>query len=82
MTAEELLEHTARDLPGRLRWRVMRLLGISPVSAGGLLLSRRRALRLACQLVLDAGDGTGRQWGVNPQFDMARFRRLRGGDGA
>ena len=78
MTAETLLERTSRDLSGRLRWRVMQRLGICPASLRGRLLSRRRAMRLACQLILDAGEADSRAMpvGTNPNFDMARFERL------
>ena len=81
MTAETLLERTARDAAGRLRWRVMERLHICPASLRGRLLSRRKALHLACQLVLDADarNGAAVQGGVNPNFDMGRYRRLAGG---
>ena len=81
MTAQELLERTARDAAGRLRWRVMERLGICPVSLRGRLLSRRRALQLAAQLVLDAGQGACSEAApcANPNFDMERYRRLTGG---
>ena len=78
MTAETLLERTARDLPGRLRWRVMQRLNICPASLRGYLFSRRRALHFACQLVLDArNNGASLQTGTNPNFDEERFWRLR-----
>ena len=78
MTAESLLEQTSRDLSGRLRWKVMQRLGICPVSLRGRLLGRRRAMRLACQLILDAGekDAYTVQAGTNPNFDAERFARL------
>lgn len=80
MTTETLLQRTAGDLSGRLRWRVMQRLGISPASLQGRMLSRRRALRLACQMVLDAPQtGAAVQEGSNPNFDMERFVRLSGG---
>lgn len=81
MTAEELLARTARDAAGRLRWRVMERLGICPVSLRGRLLSRRRALKLAAQLVLDAGQALPGETEpcTNPNFDMERYRRLTGG---
>jgi len=75
MTAEQLLERTAGDLPGRLRWRVMEYLGICPASLRGRLLSRRGALKLACHMVLDT-QSVSCQTAANPQFDMARFERL------
>ena len=83
MSAAELLERTAADAAGRLRWRVMRRLGICPVSLRGRLLGRRRAMRLACQLVLDAGNEPGTaERGSNPNFDMARYLQRTGGGGA
>ena len=80
MSAAELLERTSADAAGRLRWRVMRRLGICPVSLRGRLLGRRRALRLACQLVLDAENGSAAaERGSNPNFDMERYLRVSGG---
>ena len=78
MTAETLLEQVARDSAGRLRWKVMERLGICPASLRGRLLTRRRALRLACQMVLDQQekDGVCTGAGTNPNFDMGRFERL------
>ena len=73
MSGAELLQRAEADAAGRLRWRVLRSLGVCPLSLRGRLLSRRRALALACQLALDAGDGPA---GGNPAFDMARFRAL------
>lgn len=75
MTAEQLLEQTAGDASGRLRWLVMERLGICPASLRGRFLSRHKALKLACHMVLDT-QGEHGQTGANPQFDMARFERL------
>ena len=78
MTAETLLEQASLDACGRLRWKVMQRLGICPASLRGRLLTRRRALKLACQLVLDQQekDGACTGAGTNPNFDMGRFERL------
>ena len=76
MTAETLLEQAARDSAGRLRWKVMQRLGICPASLRGRLLSRRGALKLAYQLVLDQQETGGAAAGANPNFDMERFERL------
>ncbi|MBR1659916.1 MAG: hypothetical protein IJ705_06325 [Oscillospiraceae bacterium] len=80
MTASELLSRLDSDPLARLKWRVLRRLGIPPLSLTAALLGRRRVLELACHLALDAGAGqsTGRA-GENPGFDMARFRELGGG---
>lgn len=76
MTAETLLEQAARDSAGRLRWKVMQRLGICPASLRGRLLSRRGALKLACQMILDQQETDGTGDGTNPNFDMERFERL------
>ncbi len=78
VSAERLLSDTAGDAAGRLRWVVLRRLGVCPLSLRGRLLSRRGALRLACQMVLDARTVRGGTAAVggNPNFDEARFRRL------
>lgn len=74
--AEELLRKTAEDAAGRLRRVVLRRLGVCPLSLRGRLLSRRGALRLACQMVVDGRASGGAAAGGNPNFDEARFRRL------
>ena len=83
MTAEQMLAAAAADSFGRLRWTVLRRLGVCPLSPRARLLTRRGVLRLACQMVLD---GRGRAAeeaegvpaeGENPHFDDARFRALR-----
>ena len=80
MTAEKLLERTARDSMQRLRWRVMERLGVCPLSLRGRLLSCRRAAAIACQMILDVQQPDGADaYGANPNFDMQRFRRLAGG---
>ena len=75
MTAEQMLAAAAADSFGRLRWTVLRRLGVCPLSPRARLLTRRGVLRLACQMVLD-GRGRAAE-GENPHFDAARFRALR-----
>ncbi|MBE6914318.1 MAG: hypothetical protein E7472_05225 [Ruminococcaceae bacterium] len=81
INAQELLREAQRDAAARLRWQVMRRLGVCPLSLRGRMLSRRGALRIACQMVLDgrAAAGNGAESGGNPCFDEARFRALAGG---
>ena len=79
MTAAELISAAEADSYARLKWQVLRRLGICPVSLRAHLLTKRSVLRLACQMVLDGGDaqrGTARE--ENPNFDMARFTCLAG----
>jgi hypothetical protein len=78
VTAEELLAETASDSYGRLRWQVLRRLGICPASLRALLLPRRAVLRFAGQLVLDDGGAVPSE--VNPNYDPARFQRLAEGE--
>ena len=75
MTAEQMLAAAAADSFGRLRWTVLRRLGVCPLSPRARLLTRRGVLRLACQMVLDGRDRAAE--GENPRFDAARFRALR-----
>lgn len=80
MTAERLVEALRSDALARLRWCVARRLGLCPASLRVRLWRRRDVLRWACLLLLEgeaAEDGESK--GVNPRFDMARFRALGGG---
>lgn len=81
-SAQELLCAAERDAAARLRWEVLRRLGVCPLSLRARLLSRRGALRVACQMVLDGREtaGSGAEYGGNPCFDEARFRALAGGE--
>ena len=81
MNAQELLCAAERDAAARLRWQVLKRLGVCPLSLRARLLSRRGALRVACQMVLDgrAAACIGAENGGNPCFDEARFRALAGG---
>ena len=76
MSAEFLLHTVERDAMARLKWCVLRRLGVCPVSLRAMFLSRRRVLRLAAHLVLD---GNAKREEETPAFDMARFRSLAGG---
>ena len=79
MTAPQLLDIVRQDSYARLKWQVLRRLGLCPASLRARLLSRRSVLRLACQMVLDAGAaGGGERW-QNPNFDLARFHKYLAG---
>ena len=70
--AEGLIAALADDPAARLKWRVMGMLGICPVSLRALLLTKRRAVEFDAEKAKtpDAGAAD------NPRFDMARFRAL------
>lgn len=79
MTAEKLIAAAEEDSFSRLKWQVLRRLGICPVSLWSRLLTKRRVLLLACHMILDSrtsAEATGEE---NPNFDMTRFRNLAGG---
>ena len=79
MTAAELIAAAEADSCARLKWQVLRRLGICPTSLRARLLTKRSVLRLACQLVLDGGTAArGAVREKNPNFDMARFQCLAG----
>ena len=71
---ERLLEALSRDSMARLRWLVCRRLDIPAGSLRERLMSRRRVLAYACQMVLD-GASPGPE--ANGGFDMERFQALR-----
>ena len=79
MTAEKLIAAAAEDSFLRLKWQVLRRLGICPASLRAHLLTKRRVLLLACQMVLDNRASAGSAGEENPNFDMARFKNLAGG---
>ena len=79
MTAAELIAAAQEDHFARLKWQVLRALGICPASVRALLLTKRAVLCMACQLVLDGGAVPGGAQTENPDFDMARFKQLAGG---
>ena len=80
--AEELLRALEGDSLERLKWRVLALLGVCPLSLRARLMTKREVLRCACHLALDAGshptEGEQRSANQNPNFDMARFAALGG----
>lgn len=80
--AEELLRALEGDSLARLKWRVLALLGVRPLSLRARLMTKREVLRCACHLALDAGahpaEGEKRGADQNPNFDMARFAALGG----
>ena len=80
--AEELLRALEGDSLERLKWRVLALLGVCPLSLRARLMTKREVLRCACHLALDNGarppEGERRSANQNPNFDMARFAALGG----
>lgn len=82
VSAEELLCALEKDSFARLKWRVLALLRICPLSLRARLMTKSQVLRCACHLALDAGASApeGEQHGANenPNFDMARFAALGG----
>ena len=80
--AEELLRALEGDSLARLKWRVLALLRICPLSLRARLMTKRQVLRCACHLALDNGaqlsDSERRGADENPDFDMARFAALGG----
>ena len=80
--AEELLRALEGDSLERLKWRVLALLGVCPLSLRARLMTKREVLRCACHLALDAGtrapEEERRCGSENPNFDMARFAALGG----
>ena len=79
MTAEKLIAAAAEDSFSRLKWQVLWRLGVCPASLRAHLLTKRRVLLLACQMVLDSRTSAGSTGEENPNFDMARFKNLAGG---
>lgn len=75
MQAYELLEKAECSAMARLKWIILQRLGVCPLSFCAMLLSRKKVLQIAAQLVLD--DSPTQKEG-NPCFDMARFRSLGG----
>lgn len=74
-----MIEAVRSDSCARLKWRVLRQLGVSPLSLRARLLTKRRVLRLACQMILDLpAENGGSIRESNPNFDMARFDCLAG----
>ena len=79
MTAPQLLDIVRQDSYARLKWQVLRRLGLCPASLRARLLSRRSVLRLACQMILDDAPSERREWETNPYFDMAGFQKCLAG---
>ena len=78
MNAAELIKSLEKDPMERLRWLVLRGLGIIPGSRRAREISDWDILRCAAHMVLDNRDiskGTGEQ-GENGSFDKERFKRL------
>lgn len=81
-SAEDLLRALEKDSFARLKWRVLALLRVCPLSLRARLMTKREVLRCACHLALDAGarSPARKRSGAseNPNFDMARFAALGG----
>ena len=74
-----MIEAVRSDHCARLKWRVLRELGICPASLRARLLTKRSVMSLACQMILDLPEERGGRVGeINPNFDMARFQCLAG----
>lgn len=81
MSAREFLDYLSGSPLLRLRWYVMRELGVSPCSREARRLSDRAVVYLAAHMVLDrrqSGFGEGAASEVNGSFDGGRFEALRG----
>lgn len=78
---EALLEALSKNARARLRWRVMRELGITPGSRQARKISDLDCIVYGLHMLLDMRKGgiaaAGRQ--KNPAFDESRFEALRGG---
>lgn len=81
-SAEKLLHALEQDSFARLKWRVLALLRICPLSLRARLMTKAQVLRCACHLALDASayspETERRGANENPNFDMARYAALRG----
>lgn len=77
MRGEELLSAVEGDKLERLKWIVLRRLGVSPVSWQARLLSGRRAVICACQLLLDLRSSSSAPGAGNSGFDMEKFKEMR-----
>lgn len=75
MISEQLIESLSGDSMARLRWRVMRALGIAPCSAAARSMTDSECLTYAAHMVLDMRQDRAKT--ENPAFDMARFAALR-----
>jgi len=75
MISEKLIESLAADNMARLRWRVLRTLGIAPCSEAARSLTDAECLTCAAHMVLDMMQERGRT--ENPAFDVTRFTELK-----
>lgn len=75
---EALKAALAADAKGRLRWRVLRALGVAPWEKRAKGLRDAELVRCAVHLLLDREPVQGAvDGGMNPAFDGARFEELR-----
>lgn len=77
MKGEELLSAVEGDKVERLKWIVLRRLGVSPVSWKARLFSGRRAVICACQMILDRRGSSPAPGAENSGFDMKKFEEMR-----
>ena len=68
----KLLESLKKDHMARLRHVVLKNFGVSPLSLRARLISDRKIIECACQMVLECRDSRG-------GFDMERFERMKEG---
>lgn len=75
MTGTELMQSLAADPVARLRWTVLRRLGIAPFSQQAKAMSDAECLVCAAHMALDASaQGPDSS---NPAFDMDRFLSMK-----
>lgn len=75
MISEKLIEALSSDPMARLRWRVMKNLGITPGSHEARNMTDAECLSYAVHMVLDMSAEQVRN--ANPAFSMARFRGMK-----
>ena len=79
MISGKLIESLAADPMARLRWRVLKMLGIAPCSDAARSMTDAECITYAAHIVLDmAEDG---ETTANPVFSMERFRGLKEAEG-
>lgn len=77
MSGEELLSAVEKDPVGRLKWIVLRRLGVSPLSWQARFFSGRRAVICACNMILDRRGALTARKAENGSFDMDKFEEMR-----
>lgn len=74
---EAMKQALAADAKGRLRWRVLRTLGVAPWEKRAKGLTDQELVRCAVQLLLDREPPRAVFGAVNPAFDDRRFEELK-----